>query len=311
MQKIKDQLIKKMFRCGLTKYQYITMLELLQMSNEQGRVDVYYKDIIATVGCSNATFYNVINELEELGFIKKTKNDIYKAEIDITVCDNDFTDGYKNYIQTNIAFFNKKMYKSLSGGAIRTFLYLLFRVMKAKYSYDTTSELHRKNKLKFNECYTSIAKSIGITKRMLKQYLSELLKNKIISIGENKMEFARRKHDVITVAHSILAKATIEVTEKGKQTTKTAPALHSHFKHFIKNVCRRKHITTDNERNVDDAAILMTQYINTASKQGKDIYSIITSALSQLKDQFLDSRRVHYIVKSLINKDYNETIIVY
>lgn len=312
MQKIKDILIKRMFRFGLTKYQYITMFELIQMSNEQGRVNVYYKDIIKTVGCSNATFYNVINELEELGFIAKTKNDIYKAEIDITICGNDFlVDDYKNYVQTNIEFFNNKMYKTLSGGAIRTFLYLLFRVMKAKYSYDTTSNFHKRNKLDYNECYASIAKSIGVTKRMLKQYLNDLLKNKIISIGLEKMEYAKHKHDVITVAHSVLAKATVDITEKGKTVTKTTPALHSHFKHFIKNVCRRKNIGTSNERNIDDTAMLMTQYGKIVSQQGKNIYSIVTSALSQFTEQLLDSRRVHYIVKSLIDKNYNETLIVY
>lgn len=311
MQKIKDKLIKKMYCFGLTKYQYLTLFELIQMSDEQGRVNVYYKDIVGMVGCSNATFYNTINELEELGFITKAKNDIFKSEIDITMRDNDFTGDYSNYVQTNIVFFGDKIYKKLSGGAIRTFLYLVFRVMKSKYSYDTKSDLHHKNRLQFNQCYVSIAKTIGITKRMLKQYLNELLKNKIISIGVDKMEFAKRKHDVITVLHSILAKTTIEVTEKGNKTSKTAPALHSHFKHFIKNICRRKHITSESECTIDDTAMLMTQYSNIASKQGKDIYSIITSALSQVKEQLLDSRRIHYIVKNLITKDYGETIIVY
>lgn len=311
MQKIKDTLIKRLFKYNLTKYQFLVMLELIQISNEQGRVNVYYKDIIKNINCSNATFYNAINELEELGFITKEKNDIYKAEIDITICDNNFSEKYTNYVKTNIAFFSNKIYKRLCAGAIRTFLYLLFRVMKARYSHDISCELHKKNKLKFNECYISIAKSIGITKRMLKKYLSDLLRNKIISIGLEKMEFAKRKHDVITVAHSILANATIEVTEKGKPVTKTEPTLHTHFKHFIKNICRRKHIDTGNEKDIDDTAILMTQYNNIASKQGKDIYSILTSALSQFAEQILDSKRVHYIVKSIINKDYNETIIVY
>ena len=69
MLKIKDTLIKRIYSNNLTRYELITLLELIKISDEEGIANVYYKEIVNTIGCNTSTFYNVINSLKDKNFI--------------------------------------------------------------------------------------------------------------------------------------------------------------------------------------------------------------------------------------------------
>lgn len=310
MRQITDKLLQSLYRIDLSKYEYITLIELLQACDASGKVVVHYSDIVDKVGCSIATFYNSINNLEKLSFISKGKNEI-KSEIEITIKDNYFCDDHtdSNYVNLNITFFESKLYKQLSAGGIRLFFYLLFRVSKAKHSPNPSNKNQGKNKLSFNDSYKSISDSIGITIRMLKIYIKELKDNDIICFAEKKVFYGKRYHDVITVAHKVLSRATINVTTKGVIKNLPCPRYHSYFKHIINVLCRRANIYADNQ-NIEDAAMLMTQYNNTAKKKNKDICKIIQSAFRNLQESVLDSRILHAIIKQLVHKNYEESIIL-
>lgn len=325
MQKIKDQLMKKLYKYSLTKIGYIVFFDLVQASDEKGNVQIYYKDIVNLVGCSNAHFYNIINDLTELGLIKCHKNDSFKAEIDITIVDNDFTDNYKNYVNINTNFFYNRMYTLLSAGQTRVYLYFFFRIMKQQYKDEepkTTQTQTRKEKNKlfygYNSSYYKIAKQLELytpqgepNLRMVKAYCKELKNKKIISIG-TEIDINNKKYDIITISKENLKNPVHIVSEKGKREEQKVGNMHLHFLHFIKTICRRNKVSADTN-NLEDTAILTNQYKKIAEKKEKNIYRIINNAVKELKEKekTLDSKTVHYIVKTLINKDYSENIIAY
>lgn len=304
MQKIKDDLIKKIFKCNLSRIGLVMLLDLINIADERGQVQIYYKDLISLVQCSGAQFYNVLNDLENIGFIKKQKNQEFKQEIEVFVIGNDFTKGYCNYVDTNKIFFTGRQYKNLKAGEIRMYLYFLFRVCKQKYNEDND-----KNKLFYNGSYEKIAKQLGVKERMVKIYCKSLKKKAFICIGEQ-IDCKKKKYDIITLNKESIKAPEIQITEKGKPDNMKSKPLHLHWCHYIKNLCRRYGISYDYE-NLNDTALLFNQYKKYAKEQSKDIYIVLKNAIINLRENILDSKIVHYIIRSLIGLDYTENIIAY
>ena len=143
MLRIQTHLIKQIYRYDFSRFTNIILLDLIQLSDESGNVNVYYKEIVEKVGCSYATFYNALKELEYFGFINYKKNNDFKAEIVVNIANNNFNEydySKANYVDINIVFFTERMYAALSAGEIRTFLYLLMRVKKQGYSSNMSTE---------------------------------------------------------------------------------------------------------------------------------------------------------------------------
>lgn len=304
MQKIKDDLIKKMFKYNLSRIEFVTLLDLINIANERGQVQIYYKDIVSLVECSEAQFYNVLNDLEDIGLIKKEKNKEYKQEMEILIVGNDFTKDYSNYVDTNKIFFTERYYKNMKAGEIRTYLYFLFRVCKQKYN-----EGNDKNKLFYDGSYKKIAKQIEVKERMVKIYCKLLKQKGLISIGEQ-IDCKKKKYDIITLNKEKTKAPVISAFEKGKRDNIKSKPLHLHWCHYIKNICRRCGKTYDIE-NLNNTALLFNQYKKYAEKQNKDIYRVLTNAILNLRENILDSKIVHYIMRSLIGLDYTESIISY
>lgn len=312
MRKIKDELVKKLIRLNLTKAELITILELIQFADEKGEICVHYTLVANELGYCNATFYNCLHNLQDYGLISFEKNKKCKDEIFISIPANNFVkSGYKNYIDINNSFFESRKYLQLKAGAIRLMLYLIFRVLKAKYSRDAKSSLHKKNKLNFNNSYDTIAKKLNITKRMTKIYFEDLKKNDLISIGLKKLVFAQKAHDVVTVNHSSLERAKVILTEKGHEIEQDSNCLHSHFRFVVLSFCRRKKVAIVDDLNLNNAAALMIQYREKCENNGKDIYNLTFDSIMQLaeKNSVLNSKIMHYILKILVSKDYTESLI--
>ncbi len=306
MQKIKDDLLKKLFKYELSKYTLVLALDLLNIVNEKGESEVYYKDIIETVGCSDAQFYNALNALESFELIKKVKNDNYKNEIKISFIGNNFVkNGYNNYVDTNNIFFTNRMYASLKAGEIRTFLYFLFRIYKQKYK-----ENNKKNKLYYGDSYDKVSGQLGVTIRMVKEYCKALKDKGYICVGEKKVDSRNKKYDVITINKEFIKPACVTIMEKGKPTETKQKAMFMSSCHFIKNLCRRNKKSYDTD-NLCNATILINQYQNKAEKSSKNIYEVMINAIKSISDDYLDSKTLHSIVKSLININYADCIVAY
>lgn len=326
MQKIKDELIKKLYRLDMnSKYTLIIMLELLNMADAKGEVEVYYKEMTDRIGCAVSTFYDDLHELADMGFIKIRKAD-YKSDIHIQIQGNDFTkDGaYSDYVNTNSIFFSEGLYRSLGAGAIKTYLFLMYRVLKAgakddkKTAGDSRAE---RNKLRYNKStsHAKIAIQIGLCPlntnpnrveyrclRAVKKYLEELIKNKLITQGS---ALKNDKGTYITVEKWALLTPVIELTEKGSVRKTSAKPLFLNWQHIVKTICRRCKKTVD-PQNLRDTAILINQYEGAAQKEGRDILAILRNAISDMQKDILDSKAVHSIVRKMISKDYSYDLLI-
>ncbi|WP_455938316.1 hypothetical protein [Gemella morbillorum] len=311
MLQIKDKLIQKIYSSDLTKCEIIALIELIKISDEEGITNVYYKEMVEAIGCNTATFYNAIRSLQEKGFIEYKKDDKFKKEIVVGICDNNFKYDPYRYVRMDNVFFCEGMYKNLCAGGIKVMLYLLFRVYKQKFTPELNSADHEKNRMFYKNTYRSIADQLGITNlRRLKEYIKVLIKSKMIVLGEH-IDVNNRKYDIITVSKSILKNHLEKITEKGKKVEQKVTYKQLHFRNCIKNFCRRNKIEITNRSNLNDTAVLMGQYINQAQKDNKDIYILINTAIKKLKDNILESKNVHFILKALIKKDYNKSVMVY
>ena len=145
---------------------------------------------------------------------------------------------------------------------------------------------------------------------MVKKYIKNLLNKKVISVAE-KRDVNGKKYDIITIAKSILANSKEIVTEKGKEVEQKITSMHLCNKNCIKNICRRNNIDIKDVKNLNDTTLLINQYLKKAEKNGKNIFQIIDTGVKNLKNNILESKTLHYIVKVLINKDYDENIIAY
>jgi len=305
VQYIKDDLIRKLYRINISKLALITFLDLVNFANEKGRVEIYYKDMVRVIGCSQAQFYNVLIDLEDLGLIRRGKNSLFKKEIVVDITGNDFTSGYKNYVNTNSDFFYKRFYKDLKSGEIRTYLYILFRVSKQKARVSNNDS----NKLYYNDSIETVSNRLNMKVRMVRYYLKKLDEMGYICIGE-KIDINKKDYDIITLNKESTKTPTDQYTEKGQVEENEVLPLFSHWCHYIQTLCRRYGKNFD-LLNLKDTAILLNQYRKSAEEHGKDIYNVISNAFNNLKDDILDSRSIHYIVRSLIGIDYSESIIIY
>lgn len=319
MLKIKDIFIQKLYRTDLSNFEQQILFELTFRCDETGSVKgIYYKEIIEKIGCSVARFYNVLANLEEKDFILCDRDTTYYGDWNIQIFSNDFTNDklqtakYSRFSNFNIEMFNKDEFKNLKAGARRLLIYIAFRVLKQKYNQENKGmEENKRNHLKYTpkiNKYKTMSKEIGITERACKEYAEELSKAGFISIGNN-IDVNSKPYDIITLLASVLKTPVVEATAKGKIVAQKRNNLHAHFEHFVKTICRRNKINT-NTLNLTDTAILLMQYKDKALKKGKDIYTIVRNAIKSLSDD-LSSRIIHCIIKELIEKDYNESILIF
>ena len=305
MKKIKDELVKKIYKSNLTQDELLFLLHIFQISNINGVTNIYYKDIANTIDCSISNFYNVISNLKIKGFIDITKCSECKQEITIKVLNNNFNtkNKIKNYLDLNSEIFDIELLKNLKAGSIKLLLYSIFRINKQKSRVNS----NHYNKLIYKNI-KSICIELNISERMLKQYFLELNNAKILNLFI-KQDKNNKSFKLIEVNSDLLVKPTIEITEKSKTVIKNENSIHRYYTNIIKNLCRRKNIIYT-ERNLNDVAILMNQYWQIAISKDKDIINIMRNVFNNIKDE-LNSIIVHKIIKSLINNNFNNKYIIY
>lgn len=319
MQLLKDNLIRRIIRIDLSKREMIILLELNKCGDSRGHVSIYYKDVIKSINeichCSKSQFYKCLDSLESMGFIERERNENYKNEISVWIIGNNFDEtGYRNYTDINIPFFTDGEYMKHRAGAIRIALYSIFRVKKAKNTHGEDKKINE-GKLLF-ENYTSyekIAKRTNIKVRMVKEYIEELKRDKFLSIGNNLSIDSNRKYkkryDIITVLKDTLKKPVRNITEKGETVSKVINGVFEHYYHCVSTLCRRHKINAC-EQEINDTAGIMNQYYKQAMENGKNVYRMIENAILQTGKENLVAKNVHYIMKSLINKDYSLGMVV-
>lgn len=301
MDKIHDKLVKKIYSTPMPRISLNLLLWMIGIADEKGAVVIYYKDIADKVGCSISQFYNALRTLKEIKFIDYQKSDEYKAEIEVFVLGNDFRNAYRDYVDIGIEFFTERQFLHYKAGVVRAFLYIFWKVAKQHKKQE-------RNRLPHG--ISALAKSIGVTERYAKQYLEILCQDGLISYVKEKVNYysKKKKSDIITLIKDKSGRATVEVTEKGKNQQLPRNQLFGCFVHMAQNICRRLKKSCD-EINLNNTAMLYIQYKRQALEKGRDIQELIATAISDIGSE-LDSRAVHHVLRNLLAIDYEQSIIL-
>uniref|UniRef100_UPI0040574270 hypothetical protein n=1 Tax=Agathobacter sp. TaxID=2021311 RepID=UPI0040574270 len=86
--KVKCAILEKLAECTPTGWNLFIFL--VRRSNEYTAMvrGVYYKDVMEETGMCKSSFYNAMENLEQHGIIKTTKNS--DLDYDVYICGNEF-----------------------------------------------------------------------------------------------------------------------------------------------------------------------------------------------------------------------------
>lgn len=321
MQKIKECVMQGLYKSALSKKTLVLMLDLLNLADEKGEVVLYYKDYLKMADISNSQFYNSINELKADGFITESKSILHKNEKIIHITNNVFAESkdYKSYVDTNDIWFTERKYAELKAGEIKAFLYFHFKISKKGYSNNknkSKDEMKEKNKIFYSTkpAHEFIADNIGSSVRMAKEYCKSLKENGFIyqkinhELKERKNKVKKSIWEIITINSKWLAKSKVSVSQKGIRVDEDSKDLFLCDCHTVKNLCRRYDVEYD-DTNMIDTALLIGQYKNTAEKQNLDSRKLMNTAFKNFKDKILNSKTIHYILKSLLEIKRDSSLV--
>lgn len=117
--------IKEM-KCSKNEINFI--IYVAEIQQETGTAyNVYYKDVVSSLGISTKTFYNILNNLEQKEILSYSSDD-RDGFHNITLLNNDFSqkDFNEGYININRAAFHSEEFKKLKASE----KYVLFKVLK-------------------------------------------------------------------------------------------------------------------------------------------------------------------------------------
>lgn len=303
MKKIKDTLVKKIYKSKLTQDELLFLIYIFQISNNNGISNIHYIEISKNIYCSISNFYKIIKSLVEKGFITIHKCSTCGREITVKILNNDFNTKNKNYLDLNSKIFDIELLKNLRAGTIRFLLYLIFRINKQKSRVSAINI----NKLIYKNI-SSMCIELNISNRMIKEYIEELIKNKIL-ITHNKQDKNNKSFKIFEIKKDLLENPTYIVTEQGIVVTKKENSAHRFYINIIKNLCRRNKLKY-NELALNDSATLLNQYYSIANSKNRDIINIVATAFKHIKES-LNSVLLHKIIKSIINNKLENKLIMY
>ena len=319
MQKIKRALYDKIIRSDLSRLELYFLFYLAMRCDPDGKViGVYYHSLSQDIGCSVAKFYHLRDSLTKKGFIYWEKNN--SADIDVTLIGNQFINGYRDYVDINIAIFHDPEFFKCKAGAIQLAMYFINRVeaQGAVTEENSVSRDPKKGELKRKLLYTpykdykDLAKMLKVSVRIIKHYIDEEI-SKWITVGHNIVVDDKEK-DIVTIKRKALLRTmynasddlendTIDETSKEvsrkRKKEKVYPERYQYI-HFVKTFCRRQGIDCEKEDMLKDTADLILQYRGAANEKDRNIFNLITRAIQNSASVVLNSFNVHQALKNLL-----------
>lgn len=287
------------------------MLDLISLASDNGIAIVNHNDIRTISNCADSTFYDTLKTLQKFGLIVVNEDDFFKRCIKVTLVENQFLDGFKNYIDTNRIFFIERHYANMTAAMIRVYLYFYKRAYHAKFRNEyRDNKVTYKNIYRHDKAFEAVYKSLCMSKRTFMRALKELNNTAYLSVGfgisitrYNKESIA----DIVTLAKSYLATPKTKTTKAGGQSIEvSAPSLLTHWEYYVQLLMKKLKKTAD-ESTIHDIAMLFNQYTQIAKSQGKNIYCAIHRAITNA-DQ-MEIRAVHSILKKYMAKDFTESFL--
>lgn len=181
MQKIKNCVLDKLMKGGLSRAEMDFILYISHYQDDRGRVSgIYYKDVCGQLNISYQTFYDVLHSLQKKEIIQVEK--VFYGDWDIIILNNSFQGEYSGYVSTgDDLFINKNFQRCKPEEKL-----LAMEFLKIAKNPENGGK-YRISKEKLQKKYCSI---FGITKRVLMGYINVL--KKFFSIGiKNGIYFIR------------------------------------------------------------------------------------------------------------------------
>lgn len=309
MNKLKYGLIRRIYDdTSLTNDELNMLIWLAKRTDDFGCVNgMYYKEISKELSVCHSQFYNIINSLQEKGYIKKSK-DCHK-DMNILMEENMFivpdeqcnpVAEYKDYLNLNMSIFEDKEFYSLKVYAKKLLLALIVKAVNDRARRNKSGgRTYAKIFHVPANLYHIYADKLHVTVRMIKSYFKDI--SKWISIY-NDREFTSA--EIISIKEKAISKPDISVKEKGKTIIKKKTDRFDSDLSFIKMLCRRKNIESD-EESLTDAAMLLSQYQNRAKETGQNIRSIAERTISSIGSYLNAAGLNKYISNYIANAKSN------
>lgn len=258
MQRLSIKILEKMFQKKLTRCEIGFLLCASRYQDKGGHIKgLYYREISKEMGCSFPMFYAAMRSLEKKGFIICEKKDF--TDYDITILQNDYTatdiykdeiDNYRNnpYINTrHDIFYSGAFFRMKPGAQLMALDFMgVSRMNKGQY------------KIKSENFFSKYQKLLGVKKRTLQAYLTQL--KGFFSIGvKDGMYWIRPKK---------------ETYRSGGNTE-----IDNYNEQQIRMACRRSRIKTGEGAEVEDVRKLVKQYGKKCINAGRDALETVLEAI--------------------------------
>lgn len=307
MNKIKYSLIRRIYDdTSLTSDELNMLIYLSRNADDFGTVcGVYYKAVAKELSISHSQFYNVVNSLQDKGYIVREKE--YSADMNITMPENTFIEpdetgaavvAYKDYLNLNMAIFSDEAFYDLKVCAKKLLLALIVKAVNDKARRIKSGMTLKTYSKVFHipmRHYSIYADKLHVSIRMIKQYFNEI--KKWISTYNDSVY---TETEIITVKAEALMKPTIFVTEKGKVTARKKNDSFDSDLTYVKMLCRRQKVDND-ETGLSDAALLLQQYRKRADNLGQNIRTIMERAISAIGNTLSAAGLNKYISNYICN----------
>lgn len=302
MKKIKLEIYDKIVNDStLSRIDIKLLFWLFERQDEKGNViGVYYKQIEDDLHISIPSFYNSIKRLEQRKkpYIRTKKSD--NSDIDFYIIGNDFTSGYKGYVDINvIRFFNNPKVFKLKSGAFRFAMHLIKRLAA------NTNEKRKKHKGETDLC---------LNENVLPEPLIYLRKTFIEKISENIKTEDVKQHRVLKNYTKDLKEffniklngQYIEIETKDRffiKNTEKRFSSKTAYEYMTIMLCRRNNIKTD-ETNLNDTSVVINQYHKKCKEKKFSVESLFKSALlnSTKENKKLIAKNINHLMDIFIKK---------
>ncbi len=229
--KLKYKIIRKLNTLSATEWDLL-LYAIKRADQDTGiAYGVYYRDVIKDTGMCKQSFYNALWGLVKKGVIRVTRAS--DLDYDICVLDNGFPDHdwSEGYVKLSREVFHSKNFKKLKAHE----KYLLMEFLKG------THENGHSMCIGVEKFYQKFQEILGVTRRVIREYLHNLKKFFSIGIKDGKY--------YITYLHSVFE----DKERRGKAERSW------HLEQFVRAECHRQHITYD-EKALTETAYLPVQY---------------------------------------------------
>lgn len=254
MQKIKIKVLNKMIEKKLTNAEINFIIYISHFQNDKGKIiGIYYKKICTELEISYQTFYDIKKSLVEKGIIFIEKKSYY--DWDITILNNDFSSGnYQEERYINMShniFFDKKFFALKAGEKL-----LAMQFMQISFSGRGSYNIGIKN------FYKKYEELLGITKRILQNYLSNL--KKFFSIGVKDKQYWITP--LVKIYKGMNGKNHKDIAEYEEQAGEV--------------ICRREKLDYS-QKQLQDTTFLLRQYWDCFTGKEVDIIEVFLDAVKE------------------------------